>query len=485
MAEPSFVEFGSQPVEKYRHVMDGNFEAIVAAMEETRDQFADRTVWHVNSTAQGGGVAEMLRSFLPLACDAGADNRWVVLSERPEFFGITKRIHNKLHGHPGDGGPLGDAERTAYDEILADSAKRLVELFGPDDFVFLHDPQTAGLIPAVSDSGVGTLWRCHVGVDRSNENVNEAVDFLLPYVKQADAFVFSRQSYAWKELPQDKVYLMPPAIDAFSPKNQELEPSVVRDILGTIGFSANRPSSNPEFVRSDGSTGTVEREAEILQVEPLPEDATLIAQISRWDVLKDHEGLLECFSEYLGDTDAHLALIGPSSAGVADDPEGPAVGYRIFSAWKELPDDLRRRVHIVNLPMEDFDENGVMVNAIQRRADIVVQKSLVEGFGLTVSEAMWKGKPVVASAVGGIQDQIIDGESGILIEDPTDLEAFADAFRNLIADPEMAEAIGTAAKERVKQRFLVIPRLLDYARVIIAVDAKMAAPEDAPETSGS
>jgi trehalose synthase len=259
---------------------------------------------------------------------------------------------------------------------------------------------------------------------------------------------------------------------------------VVSDILGTIGLGPNRPSSSPEFVRSDGSIGKVEHEAEILQVEPLPDDAFLITQISRWDVLKDHEGLLRCFSDYLGDTDVHLALVGPSSAGVADDPEGPAVGYRIFSAWKELPDYLRRRVHIVNLPMDDFDENGVMVNAIQRRADIVVQKSLVEGFGLTVSEAMWKGKPVVASAVGGIQDQIVDGVSGILIEDPTDLNAFAQACGKLITDPELAEAMGEAARERVKQRFLVIPRLRDYARVILSADAALAARGSAPEASG-
>lgn len=485
MAQPSFVEFNSQPIEKYRDIMDGEFDQILKAVEQARRQFVDRTVWHVSSTALGGGVAEMLRSFLPLASGAGAENKWIVLSERPEFFGITKRIHNKLHGHAGDGGPLGQAERDAYDEILADSAHRLVELFGPDDFVFLHDPQTAGLIPAVSDAGLTTLWRCHVGVDRSNEHVEEAVEFLLPYVKQADGYVFSRKSYAWKELPSDRVFLMPPAIDAFSPKNQELEPSVVSGILGMIGLGADRPSSNPPFVRSDGSPGTVRDEAEILQMEPLPDDAFLIAQISRWDVLKDHEGLLQCFSEYLGDTDAHLALIGPASAAVADDPEGPAVGYRIFSAWKELPEDQRRRVHIVNLPMDDFDENGVMVNAIQRRADIVVQKSLVEGFGLTVSEAMWKSKPVVASAVGGIKDQIIDGESGVLIEDPRDLKAFADAFKALIADPEMARRMGEAAKERVTTEFLVIPRLVEYARLIGSLDSAAAFRKAEPDINGT
>jgi trehalose synthase len=231
-------------------------------------------------------------------------------------------------------------------------------------------------------------------------------------------------------------------------------------------------------MRSDGSDGVVEREAQILQVEPLPADATLIAQISRWDVLKDHEGLLECFGTYLGDTDAHLALIGPSSEGVADDPEGPAVQARITEAWEALPDDLRRRVHIVALAMNDFDENGAMVNAIQRRADVIVQKSLVEGFGLTVSEAMWKSKPVVASAVGGIKDQVIDGETGILIDDPADLEAFADALRTLVEDPELAERMGAAAKERVAKHFLAASRVADYVALIglVEVTAKATRP---------
>jgi trehalose synthase len=188
-------------------------------------------------------------------------------------------------------------------------------------------------------------------------------------------------------------------------------------------------------------------------------------------VLKDHEGLLECFTEYLADTDAHLALIGPSSEGVADDPEGPAVQQRINEAWEALPDDLRRRVHIVALAMDDFDENGAMVNAIQRRADIVVQKSLVEGFGLTVSEAMWKSKPVVASAVGGIKDQIIDGETGILIEDPADLKALAEALRKLVDDPELAARMGEASRTRVAKHFLAASRVADYVALIGLVEA--------------
>jgi trehalose synthase len=471
MAEPTFVQLDPQPLERYRAVMDGDFDHIREVAEFAAKYFKGRTVWHVNSTYLGGGVAEMLRSFLPYANDAGVDTRWVVLSERSEFFATTKRIHNKLHGHPGDGGSLGEVERASYEEILTDSAHHLTDLVKPGDVVFLHDPQTAGLIPAMNAAGTITIWRCHIGLEIANEHVNEAVEFLVPYVEQADGYVFSRGAYLWPQLPADRAHLMAPAIDAFSPKNQELDEQQIKDILGVIGFSGDKPAEPPHFVRSDGTDGMVEREAELLQVEPLPADARLISQISRWDVLKDHEGLLECFADYLADTDAHLALIGPSSAAVADDPEGPAVQTRIAEAWQALPDDLRRRVHIVALAMDDFDENGVMVNAIQRRSDIVVQKSLVEGFGLTVSEAMWKSKPVVASAVGGIKDQVIEGETGYLIEDPADLKAFGEALRKLLDDPEMAERMGEASRTRVAKHFLAAPRVAEYVSLIGLVQA--------------
>ena len=470
MAEPTFVQLDPQPLDRYRDVMDSEFDRIRGIADFAAGHFEGRTVWHVNSTRLGGGVAEMLRSFLPYANDSGVDTRWVVLSERPEFFSITKRLHNKLHGHPGDGGSLGPAEQEAYEEILEDSAHHLTDLIKPNDVVFLHDPQTAGLIPAVKAAGGITIWRCHIGLEVANEHVDEAVRFLAPYVEQADGFVFSRGAYLWPQLPADRAHLMAPAIDAFSPKNQDLDDETVSAILGVIGLSGEKPAEAPHFIRSDGSDGIVEHSSQVTQTEQLPEDATLIAQISRWDVLKDHEGLLECFAEYLPDTDAHLALIGPSSEGVADDPEGPAVQARIMEAWEALPDDLRKRVHIVALAMDDFDENGAMVNAIQRRADIIVQKSLVEGFGLTVSEAMWKAKPVVASAAGGIKDQVIDGETGILIDDPADLEAFAVALRKLVEDPELAAKMGAASRKRVAKHFLAASRVADYVALIGLVE---------------
>jgi trehalose synthase len=155
-----------------------------------------------------------------------------------QFFTTRPTINS---GHPGDGGALGAAERAQYEEILTDSAGRLAEMIDPGDVVFLHDPQTAGLVPAIAATGATTVWRCHIGVDRSNEHVREAIDFLVPSVRHADAFVFSRQAYVWGELPAEKAHLMAPAIDAFSPKNQDLDPGAVSDMLGTIGLTSSKP----------------------------------------------------------------------------------------------------------------------------------------------------------------------------------------------------------------------------------------------------
>ena len=471
MPDPIDVQLVPQPLERYRDILGDGFGFVSDQARKARELFGDRVLWQVNSTHLGGGVAEMLRSFLPYAIQAGVDTRWLVITGDPPFFEATKRIHNKLHGHPGDGGRLGIPERDSFDRISAENMLGLADRVQPGDVVFLHDPQTAGLVDGLSERGALILWRCHVGIDRPNEHVDEAIEFLTPMVSPAHGYVFSRGAYAWRSLDPTRTHLMAPAIDAFSPKNQELDQRTVEGILQTVGLVEGVPASPPSFSTSDGSPAQVSSRGEVLQEGPVPPDATLVTQVSRWDVLKDHEGLLACFAEYLADTEAHLALVGPASGAVADDPEGPAVQERIAAAWHDLPAPVRARVHIVALPMDDFDENGVMVNAIQRRSDIIVQKSLAEGFGLTVSEAMWKGRPVVASAVGGIMDQVVDGETGFLISDPTDLEAFGEALRELIDDPELARRMGEAARLRVQARFLAASRIAEYVDVISALGA--------------
>jgi trehalose synthase len=196
----------------------------------------------------------------------------------------------------------------------------------------------------------------------------------------------------------------------------------------------------------------------------VPGHARLVLQVSRWDRLKDMAGVLTGFADHVADLpeDAHLMLAGPETAGVTDDPEGAEVLEECRALRLALPPEVQKRIHLCSLPMDDIDENAYLVNALQRHATVVVQKSLIEGFGLTVTEPMWKARPVIASRVGGIQDQIVDGESGLLLEDPADLDAYAAAFGRVLADDALATRLGEAARERVRDRYLGDRHLMQY-----------------------
>jgi trehalose synthase len=258
-----------------------------------------------------------------------------------------------------------------------------------------------------------------------------------------------------------------PSIDVFSPKNADQSHEQRLSILARAGIVADRTSVQPTFTRSDGTPGRVDRPARMLETGPLTSAQRVIAQISRWDGLKDPIGVLHGFERHIAaHSEAHLVLAGPSTDSVADDPEGAGVYAAVAQAWQALPSDVRSRVHLAALPMTDTEENAAIVNAVQHHADVIVQKSLAEGFGLTVAEAMWKERPVVASRIGGIQDQIVDGESGILISDPTDLREFGAAVAGLLADPAHARRIGAAARARVSRHFLGPRHLGRYLELI-------------------
>ncbi|MGZ5355029.1 MAG: glycosyltransferase [Solirubrobacterales bacterium] len=419
-----------------------------------------RQVLNVNSTAAGGGVAELLQTLLAYTRGVGIDARWVVIAGDPDFFAITKRLHDGLYGSSGDGGPLGDAERRHYESVLRHNAAELLVLVRAGDVVLLHDPQTAGLARELTAVGARVAWRCHVGRDEPNELTRRAWEFLRPYVAEANAYVFSRREFVWDGFDTERIWIVPPSIDAFSAKNQELSPGVQSAILSRIGI-ADDGGVAPVFHRNDGTVARVNRVAEIDQDEHVPADAPLIAQVSRWDRLKDPVGLLDCFAEHVAHPEARLLLAGPSVAGVADDPEGADVLAEVRGRRAELPEDVRRRTHLVSVPMDDIEENAAMVNALQRRANVIVQKSLAEGFGLTVAEAMWKSRPVVAGRVGGIQDQIVDGD-GVLVDDPADLAAVGAAIDGILSDPAGAAEIGRSAKERVREEFLGSRHLIQY-----------------------
>jgi trehalose synthase len=437
------VEIEPAPLERFQPLIGDRYARAEAAAASAREAFGGRRIWHVNSTAQGGGVAEMLRALLPYARGAGVDTRWLVLPESDGFFGVTKRIHNRLHGHEGEGGPLDERARETYERALAPSAEELSRLVEQGDVIYLHDPQTAGLVPAMREAGLAVVWRCHVGVDRPNDFAREAWDFLRGYVEAASAYAFSRRQYLWEGLDPRKAWVMPPVIDPFSPKNEDLDSGRLGEVLQQV-----------------------EAKATILQEEPLPGDATVVSQVSRWDRLKDPLGLLEIFERHLDDPSLHLLLVGPDSAGVSDDPEGAAVYEEVAEHWRGMNAERRRRTRLISLPMEDLRENATMVNALQRRADLIVQKSLAEGFGLTVAEAMWKARPLVASGVGGIQDQVVDGETGLLIDDPRDLPAFARAIESVAGDRERCTEMGRAGRERIRDNYLAVDRLREYVELL-------------------
>jgi trehalose synthase len=451
--------------ERFRSLLGDGYEEVEEAIATAREVLGGRVIWHINSTAKGGGVAEMLHSLLAYARGGGVDVRWMTISGNPEFFSITKRLHNNLHESAGDGGRLDPGERKVYDAALAEAADELFELVKPGDVVYIHDPQPAGLIRHIKDKDLKVVWRCHIGVDHPGKLARAAWDFLNPYITEADAYVFSRKAFVWDGLETDRVWIVPPSIDAFSPKNEDLEADAVDAILAVAGIQSGDHAGRALFERFDGSTARVSRAAELDQDAPVPPDAPLISQVSRWDRLKDPAGVLRTIADYC-EVDAHLLLAGPAVSEVSDDPEGAEVLAEVRQQRDSLPPDRRARVHLASLPMDDVEENAAMVNAIQRRSDVIVQKSLAEGFGLTVSEGMWKARPLVASRVGGIQDQIEDGVSGILIDDPTDLAAVARAVDGLIADPGRAAQVGKAARQRVLDEYLGTRSLTQYMALL-------------------
>jgi trehalose synthase len=456
--------------ERFEEVLEPEkYQGFVSAMERGRELFDGRKVWNINSTAAGGGVAEMLRSLLAYAQGAGVDARWLVISGDPAFFKITKRIHNFLHGAEGDGGELGDAERAAYDKNLESSAEDLRKLVSPRDVVIVHDPQPAGLVDVVKDLGASAVWRCHVGLDLPTDVAREAWQFLLPYVRGADSLVFSRREFAWEGIDESKIDIIRPSIDAFSPKNQELDAESVKAILGTAGLMNVDGDGPRRYLREDGTEALVGRRAKYIEGgEPPNWNDRLVVQVSRWDRLKDPVGVIKGFASEVADAapDTHLVVAGPDVEAVADDPEGVEVVREVISEWEALTEPLQKRVHLASLPMDDGEENAAIVNALQRRADVVVQKSLAEGFGLTVAEAMWKARPVVASKIGGIQDQIEDGVTGVLVEDPRDLSEYGSAVASLLNDEPRARGMGERAQQRVRNEFLGPRHLTEYLELI-------------------
>jgi trehalose synthase len=285
--------------------------------------------------------------------------------------------------------------------------------------------------------------------------------------------VFSREQFVPTWVPREHLTVIAPSIDPFSAKNAAIERADVVRILQYVGLLApdgNEPIAG--FTRRDGSRGHVTGRVDLLGTGPPPPvDTPVVLQASRWDALKDMRGVMMGFADHVVDrTDAHLILAGPQARGVADDPEANQVLDECLALWNILPKRTQRRTHLVCIPMDDPDEHAIIVNALQRHAAVVVQKSLAEGFGLTVTEAMWKSRPVIGTAVGGIVEQIVSGETGVLLDDGRDLELFGRTVCALLDDARKRDRMGNNGRQRAIEQFLGDRHLAQWAQLLSRLD---------------
>ena len=374
------------------------------------DRLKGKRVLHVNSTAVGGGVAEILNRMVPLMNELGIETRWEVVKGGDAFYAVTKKIHNALHG---DSPAFHEADFSAFLEV---QAQNLNEMPLDEDIVFIHDPQPVGLVERKAKLHNRWIWRCHVDVSSPDP---AAWTFLKPFIENYDKAVFSAPSFSQKlSIPQ---VLISPSIDPLSEKNREMLPEEVLGIMRRLDIPLDKP---------------------------------LITQVSRFDRLKDPLGVIEAFKRIQPYVDARLLLVG---GGATDDPEGMEVFMEAKNAAAEDED-----IRILLLPPTSHSE----INAIQRASTIILQKSLKEGFGLTITEALWKGKPVIASAVGGIPLQITHKYSGILTHS---IDGTAYWLKQLLHDPASAKHLGENGREHVRQNFLLTRHLRDYLLLFLSL----------------
>jgi len=419
-------------------------------------------IWHVNSTGTGGGVVELLRSSIGRHHLLGLPAAWLVSNAPAEFFQLTKRIHHALHGRL-SGGPFGRPDAELYRSAGGRQAESLANYVKANDLVVLHDPQLLPAVPGLVAIGARVAWRCHVGTRQVSPVTDMVWRMLRPYACRAYRCVFSLPEYVPAFLPAERAAVILPSIDPYAAKNREIPAEIQADLLRQIALTADPPP--PDAGQAAGA-----RLGYSVHDRLLPIDANVVLQVSRWDLLKDMAGVIDAFITWIApSTPTHLVLAGPDPADIPDDPEGLRVYQEVARARGSAPARIRDRIHLVVLSLADFEANALVVNALQRRADVVGQKSLEEGFGLTVTEAMWKYRPVVATRAGGIGAQIDSGRQGILIEDPADLEAFGRSVVRLLTDRTLADELGRAAHQRTEEEFLADRELADTMRLYLAM----------------
>jgi trehalose synthase len=380
----------------------------VAELRALAAPLQGRTVQMVNSTAVGGGVAEILTRLVPILQELGLAIRWDVITGGNDYFEITKAFHNALHGGPYDLPP------ESFEVFLAYNEQNLARLQLEGELTVIHDPQPAALIKGRRNGSGHWIWRCHIDLSRPNPTVWQ---FLEPWVNRYDGAIFSSPEFTRQlSIPQ---YLFYPTIDPLAEKNRELEPEFVRGILERFNIDPGRP---------------------------------ILTQISRFDRLKDPVGVVRAYKIVKRYFDCQLVLAG---GGASDDPEGAVVLAEVREAADRDSD-----IHILDLPPWSATE----INALQRGSTVIIQKSLREGFGLTVTEGLWKKKPVVASAVGGIPTQVIHKQTGLLAHS---IEGTAYQIRFLLSNPAIATRLGEQGHEHVREHFLITSNAKRYLTLLL------------------
>src|SRR5713226_1348545 len=368
-----------------------------------------KVVQNINSTAVGGGVAEILSRMIPLLKQLGVEAKWDVIKGDEKFFVTTKKFHNGLHGVPVE---IGDEEYEHFLEVNRENTEELVR----GDIVFVHDPQPVALIEKRDEVGKNWVWRCHIDFSNPDPAIWR---FLSQFIRRYDAAVFSAPAFAQK-IPVPQI-LIAPSIDPLSDKNKEMPEETINSVFARFGIDRSRP---------------------------------VVTQISRFDYLKDPLGVIKAYKLAKARVDMQLVLAG---GGATDVPEGPMIMERV----KEEADKDRDIFVLFLPPASDME-----INALQRGSTIILQKSLKEGFGLTVAEALWKAKPTIAGAVGGIPLQITHKHSGILTHS---IEGTAHWIKQLVSAPEYAARLGANGKEHIRNNFLITRHIRDYLLLFISL----------------
>ncbi|NCO28159.1 MAG: glycosyl transferase family 1 [Caldiserica bacterium CG02_land_8_20_14_3_00_36_38] len=391
-------------IESYRRIV-GDYP--IAEIYKKARKLYGKNILDINSTYMGGGVAEILSSMVPLINNVGIDEDWRILHGNPDFFTITKKFHNALQG-----GKIHFTEMKKKLYLKTNEEFSAYTRLGQNQVVIIHDPQPLPLITFYKKRQPW-IWRCHIDLTSPNKKL---WDFLKNFILQYDIVVISLENYRHKDLYVDQ-RVIPPAIDPLSPKNVELPRVTIEKYLKKFHILLDKP---------------------------------IITQISRFDKWKDPEGVIDVFKKVKEEVDARLILCGSMAT---DDPEG----YKIYERVKRKADKLIEKGDVILIT----SENNILVNVLQRASSVIIQKSIKEGFGLTVTEALWKERPVVASNIGGITLQIKDGETGFLLK-PDDTDNFAKKVIEIIKDKELAIELGRNGKEHVRKNFLITRLIMQH-----------------------